>query len=305
MEALFALASSQYGLFTRRQANNCGVSDRALRYRVATGLVQKLNARVFRVRAVPRSWHQAILGACLGAPGLCVASHRTAKALHETSRFDSAIVEVTVPHGHRYAWPGAIVHQTRRLEAIDCCVVDGIPATTVARTLIDLGAVCHYQTVEDALDVAEREHRVKRELLERRFDALAVSGRNGIGAMRIVLDHRGMVVPESVLERRFLRLLENASIPLPIMQFQVRLSSGRVARIDAAYPERQLGYELDGHLWHASRSARAADNRRLDALANLGWDIRRFTYEQVVNDGPNVVRAVRVALGKPHFGAAG
>ena len=32
---------------------------------------------------------------------------------------------------------------------------------------------------------------------------------------------------------------------------------------------------------------RAADNRRADHLRDLGWDIRRFTYEEVMRDGPD------------------
>jgi very-short-patch-repair endonuclease len=76
----------------------------------------------------------------------------------------------------------------------------------------------------------------------------------------------------------------------------VRLANGRTVHIDAAYVDLFLGFEIDGHRWHAARAQRSHDNRRLDLLANLGWDIRRFTYEQVVNDGPSVIRSIRAAI---------
>jgi very-short-patch-repair endonuclease len=66
--------------------------------------------------------------------------------------------------------------------------------------------------------------------------------------------------------------------------------------IDAAYPDRMKGFEIDGHRWHATKSQRAADNRRQRALADVGWDIRRFTYEEVMRNGVSVVHAVRTAL---------
>jgi very-short-patch-repair endonuclease len=68
-----------------------------------------------------------------------------------------------------------------------------------------------------------------------------------------------------------------------------------MAFIDAAYVECMLGFELDGHRTHATRAERAADNRREHMLRDSGWDIRRFTYEQVMDDGPAVARAVKSA----------
>jgi very-short-patch-repair endonuclease len=93
-------------------------------------------------------------------------------------------------------------------------------------------------------------------------------------------------------------------LPQPVCQYEVELPSGRRAYLDAAYPACTLAFELDGHGGHATRSQRAADNRRAAELHELGWHLRRFTYEQVMNEGPLVVRTVRAALAMlaPGFG---
>ena len=44
-------------------------------------------------------------------------------------------------------------------------------------------------------------------------------------------------------------------------------------------------------LTRPARSARPTTDRE-NLLRNAGWDIRRFTYEQVMHEGPSVVRAV-------------
>jgi hypothetical protein len=200
---------------------------------------------------------------------------------------------------------GVVVHQSRAFESVDHTTVASIPVTTVARTLIDLGAVRPEYAVENATDSAERDRLVHRHEITLRFQALAARGRNGIATMRSVLDDREAVVPGSVLERRFLRLLAHANLPRPSVQHRVVLANGRVAYLDAAYVAVYLGFEIDGHRWHATRAQRAADNRRIDRLADLGWEIHRFTYEQVVDDGRGVIDTVRRALHRKRFGATG
>jgi len=297
MEALLDLASRQYSVFTRAQAHALGFSDRMLQRRVGAGMFEQVATHVYRVRGTPDSWHHRLMAACLAGGPECVASHRAAAALHGFDGFRPEILEVTVPRHVRYrATRGIIVHQSKDLAAQDVTEIQGIPATTVARTLIDIGAVTYLDRVEEAFDGAERDQLASRALVVQRHREIRRQGRNGVGPMAVILERRPAVVPHSPLERRFLRLLERSGLPLPVCQHPVRLRSGRVVYLDCAYVDLTLGYELDGHGSHATRAQRAADNRRASALADLGWDIRRFTYEQVMRDATNVVREVRATL---------
>jgi very-short-patch-repair endonuclease/predicted transcriptional regulator of viral defense system len=295
MQELLTLASAQHGCFSRKQAHACGVTDRMLQRRVRSGDLERLNTSVFRVNGAPGTFRQAVLAACFGGGDICVASHRTAAALHGFDGFAERVIEVTVPRRVRYRRRGVVVHQSLDLAPCDITLIDAIPVTTAERSLIDLGAVTGYRRVEHAFDGAERDSAAARDVVARRHGAIRRQGRNGVGPMAVVLDRRSPAIPHSVPERVFLRLVENAHLPPLRCQHPVRLPNGGRAFIDAAYVELLVGFEIDGHGSHATRTQRAADNRRESLLRDLGWDIRRFTYEQVMHDGPGVIRTVKSA----------
>jgi very-short-patch-repair endonuclease len=296
---LSARAAKHFGLFTRADAHTCGFTDDQLRRMVHTGTVEALSRRVFRFTSSTRTWHQRVLAACLDGGPECLASHRTAAALHRLDGFDAiTVVEVLLPMHVRHRRHDVVVHHTRDLPAADRCRVGVIPTTSVARTLIDLGAAVPATIVEEAFDSAERERLVGRHQVQARYDALRARGRTGLGAMTQVLPGRLATarVPRSVLERRMLRLLERAGLPIPITRFKVKLPDGRIAELDFAYVAQKLGIEVDGHGSHATRRQRASDNARSNALEDLGWSIRRFTYEQVLHESVAVASSVRAAL---------
>jgi hypothetical protein len=295
MDQLLAIAATQYGIFTRMQARRCGLSDRQLQYRVRNGVLEQLARHVYRVRGSELTWHQRLLAACFVGGEKCLASHRAAAELHGFDAVRRGLIEVTVPRGTRRLNVDAIVHESLDLAPDDYMRVGPIPVTSPARTLIDLGAVARWERVEEAFDGAERDELTERFRVVRRHAQVRRQGRNGVGPMAVVLQNRVVVPPKYVIERRFVRLLENAGLPLPKLQYEVELPNGRKAYLDAAYPALMLGWELDGHGAHATRRQRAADNARASVLADLGWDLRRFTYEQVMDASGTVVRTVRAA----------
>src|SRR5207247_11012048 len=110
---------------------------------------------------------------------------------------------------------------------------------TVARTLVDLAAVWRADRLEEAIDCAERRELTSLARLWWRAGALGRRGRRGTVLFREILSRRGEEpVPESVLERRFLRLLERNGLPKPLCQHEIRTDDGRfVARVDFIYPD--------------------------------------------------------------------
>ena len=82
-----------------------------------------------------------------------VLSHRAAGDLHDLR--NSRRLEVTLPRG-RAVPPEITVRHSRILDPRDFTEVDGIPVTTVARTLLDLAAVLSVRDPGYALDRAER-----------------------------------------------------------------------------------------------------------------------------------------------------
>jgi very-short-patch-repair endonuclease len=103
-------------------------------------------------------------------------------------------------------------------------------------------------------------------------------------------------VPASVLERRLLHVLKSAGLPSPVGQHRVERPDGSASYLDFAYVDSRLGIEVDGHATHATRTQRAADADRTNQLSLLGWQVLRFTYEDVTRRPTRVAATIRDAL---------
>jgi hypothetical protein len=99
---------------------------------------------------------------------------------------------------------GVILCRTDSLPRKDVTRKGVFPLTSVARTLIDLGATCDEEQVEIALECALRRSLTSVHRLQRRLDELGGYGRRGCRTLRRVLDLRGEGAPAgSVLEVKF------------------------------------------------------------------------------------------------------
>jgi Transcriptional regulator, AbiEi antitoxin len=292
-------ANRSFGLVTRERARQLGTSDKALRRYVDAGVLERLSVHVFRVVGAPRTPEQLVLAACCSAGPGAVASHTTAAALHRfdgcAALADLAAIHVTVPTTSRRTGLG-IVHRTDTLDAIDRCRVGPVPATSPVRTLIDLGAVVPRDQVEEALDGAERDGRVDRRVLVRRVEELRTPGRSGAGTIASILEARRRLadLPQSVLERRFLRIVEAAGLPVPVAQHETIRTDARVAYLDFAYPDRLLAIELQGNASPATPKQRAADDARANALP--GWRFLCFTFQDVMYEPDYVISTLARGL---------
>jgi hypothetical protein len=93
------------------------------------------------------------------------------------------------------------MHRTRALDPEDITVKDGIPVTTVARTLLDLSAVLTPDDLEAAVDRAER---LALFGLTAVVDALErARGRQGAAKLRRIVAAYRASTQKSELERRF------------------------------------------------------------------------------------------------------
>src|SRR6266568_5027299 len=146
------LADAQYGVFSREQLCGFGVTKGMIHRRVAAGRWERMNPRVFRIAGAPESWRQSLRAATLGWGDAARVSHRAASGLWRLAGFEPGIIELTVPRSRQRAVPG-IVHRNMLFEA-DATILDRIPITTPARTVIDIASVCAAEQVEEAFDDA-------------------------------------------------------------------------------------------------------------------------------------------------------
>jgi hypothetical protein len=147
------LAARQHGVVTRRQLLAAGASEKQIRHRVAVRWLHAIHRGVYSV-GHPRLLRAS--GRYLGAVFACgdgaVLSHRAGAAHLGIRPSASSRIDVTVPRRGATAKKGVTLHRTRRLEASEVMVHEGIPCTTPARTLMDLAGVVGATELQDALE---------------------------------------------------------------------------------------------------------------------------------------------------------
>jgi hypothetical protein len=291
------LARRQYGVLARKQALSVGLSTAGIARRLRSNRWEAVHPGVYRIAGTPRGWHQELMAACLlGGPGT-VASHRAAAALWQLDGVRAPLPEISTPR-HLRRRLGMRIHPQRLIPSFDVTVVDRIPVTRIPRTLADLASVVPSEMLEHALDSALRGGHTTLEAVSKRAAELAASGRPGSASLRDVLSRRRPEEkpPESVLERRLMRVLESGGLPRPVPQYEIEAMGRTVARIDLAYPRQHIAIEADGYSHHSGRLAWERDRARGTALNSLGWTLLSFTWDDVTKRPNTLITRVRHAL---------
>ncbi len=230
-------ASRHHGIITRGKAAELRLSADIIRQRLESGRWLPIYTSVYRVAGAPPTWSGDVLAASWAAGSTGMASHRSAAALYGLAGGRRDMIEVTCLRWRRTRTPGLVVHETKALDIPR--LVDGIPTTSVERTLLDLGAVCGFQTVLMSYDRAIKSRLTTWQEVRSTLLSLARSGRPGIVKLRTVLGRRSahLDVPESERETLMLESILTWGLPEPVPQFVVLDHRGLfVARVDLAYP---------------------------------------------------------------------
>lgn len=243
--------------------------------------------------------HARLLAGVLDAGVGAVLSHTSAAWLHQLPGFPAEPVHVLrpTPLSHHRP-PLAVTHRSKRLPAAHVRQVAGIPVTSVARTLLDLGAVVHRGRVERAVDTALARKLVTYEELAAVLADLGARGRPGVRALRAALAGRSPseAPPASELERRFRDLLRRYGLPQPERQVVLGSESEVAGRVDCYFREARLVVELDGRAYHSATLDRLEDGRRDLVLLRSGRRVLRLTWQHVVERPWEVVTALRELL---------
>ena len=281
LRAMAERAATRHGVISVAEATALGATRSLLRAAVSRGEWERPSAGVLVAAGAPSTWLRDAAVAVVGSGG--VLSHRAAARLHVLDGFDEAPVEVTVAHSSSWRHDGTIVHRSRRLDRDDLHEVDGISVTSVARTLVDLGAVVEDDLVEQALDDALRQG-ASALWIETTLDRVARPGRTGTGALRRTLarpDRKGPL-PDSVFERLVERVCTDAGLPQPTRQVRVYDTDGSlVAIIDVGWPDRRVGIEGHSRRWHSGALRGERDRRRDNRLTALGWELLYASWSDV------------------------
>lgn len=289
------ITTVQHGLITTQQALKALGPSRKSRWVTERRLIS-VQPSVFRVAGAPETWHQSVLAAALAVDG--IVSHRSAAELWGLIQ-PAGHVEVSVAPGtNRVVRPPAVVHKIADLRPGMAVERAGLQITDAVRTVIDLGLVMPWWSVQRAIGRGISSRAFKLSEITTLREALGRPGRNGTGVVRQILEGDLLVFTkeESELEKRFTALSRRHHLPPFQLQHEVWNAGRFVGRIDACYPDLKLAIEVDGFETHSTPEAFQHDRTRQNELVALGWTVLRFTWHDVLRCASHVARTIEQAI---------
>jgi very-short-patch-repair endonuclease len=272
---VFALAGRQHGVITAAQLRAVGLGRHWVAHRLATGWLRRIHLGVYLVGPVepPLARPMAATLAC-GEGGLL--SHYPAAVLWGVRPPPADAMHVTVAGRHVEGPRGVTVHRVRALHSHDATRRNGIPVTSLARTLLDLATQATPTQLARAADEARVHHHLTDHALNEQF--ARYPHHRGAKTLREAVRATSRLT-RSEAERRLLELIRAARLPEPETNVDV---AGH--EVDLFWPQHQLAVEVDGYTFHASRAAFERDRRRDADLYAHGVDVLRVTWTRIADE---------------------
>ncbi|HEX5763565.1 MAG TPA: type IV toxin-antitoxin system AbiEi family antitoxin domain-containing protein [Solirubrobacterales bacterium] len=287
---LMRLADRQHGVVTRRQLRVLAYSDAAITRAAGVGRLHRVHRGVYSVGRSELTSH----GRCLAAVAACrpdaLLSHASAAWLWGLLPSCPAIPEVTVPRrGH--ARRDVRVHHSPALAEEDRSEYERIPATTVARTLLDLAATGRRRRLDNAIQRAERLDRLDLGQIDALLDRPGAQGRKALREAIETYRDDGFFRGRS--ERLFLALVKKAGLPRPAINHFV---AGH--EVDAYWEAERFAVEVDGWESHRSRASFESDPLRIEDLKLAGIEAIRITARRIEREPEKVAERLGILLAR-------
>lgn len=288
------LAERQYGVVSRRQLLSLGFSRREIEARIKTSRLNRLHPGVYAVghRVIPREgrWMAAVLTSGPDA----VLSHWSAAALWMIRPNARTRIDITVPHRSRSS--ERIRRHLSQVPDDERTVEEGVPVTTVPRTILDLAATESADVVENLLRESEylqlSDGLSLPDLVER-YPGKRGTRKLGLALVRLQEEPEGR--KRSPLEERFAPFLRQHHLSLPRFNDLIVLGANRYT-VDCHWPEVGQIVELDGWDGHSTRIAFREDRARDRRLRVAGYGITHITWNQLDDEPEAIAADLRVLL---------
>jgi predicted transcriptional regulator of viral defense system len=228
--------------------------------------------------------------------GKGVASHHSAARLLRLNLLNTpspGTVTLTVPPGTRvsyYARTGVICHMAE-LPGEHVTRLYGIPATTAARTVVDIARTAGFMEGVVVTDSALYERHTSKTELRRVL--LRCDRWPGISRARRVVDFANGLA-ESALESCARVVFHEQGLPAPELQVHI---SGRdrtvIARVDFFWRRYGVIAESDGLLKYDGGEKAIAELKRDRLLREAGYEVIHFTWQELFSDPIRVAGRIR------------
>lgn len=289
-DQMVALAERQGGVLSTAQLL-AEVSRSRLDTMIRTGALLKVWPGVYSL--VEPDNHIRLSGLDLRAGEPVAICLGTAAAAYGFDTEDTRDLHVLNPVGHQLrASDGLIVH---RREGAPLSSVDGRPAASAAWTAVEVARSLRRPRALATLDAALRSGTCDRHQLT---DAVVQQyGRRGIVNVRELVAHAAPQA-ESPMESETRLVMIDAGLPMPELQYEVVDFSGRLWRLDFAWPTSGLAVEYDGFDWHSDPVSFAKDRQKRAALQEMGWTVMTIVADDVRRAPGDLVRRIERSLAR-------
>jgi hypothetical protein len=288
------MARGQHGVVARKQLLGLGMGEEAIKARMRRGLLRPIHRGVYAHGGGPLTANGRRMAAVLACGPEAVLSHRSAARFWGVFTYEPGKVETSRPAEGKTQHRGIVLRQARLL-ADEVEEVDGIPVTSLFRSIFDLAAVVSRREVERAFHETEVRQLTSRvslaELLRRH------PGRRGAATIRAILASREPAgITENDFEELFVEFLDRYGFPRPRLNATLPIR-GQLLRPDCMWPEHRLLVELDGRGAHGTERAFQGDRKRDRVLLVEGWRSTRVTWVQLRDEPDALAADLRELLG--------
>jgi very-short-patch-repair endonuclease len=287
---LWALIERQHGVVTRAQLVEHGLSENAIKHRLAKGRLHRIWRGVYAAGRPELTMHGRWMAAAMACGAGAALSHESAAALWEIRPRRGGEIEVSVPQRVVRHRKGITVRRRAWLAPEEVTRHHGIPVTTPVCTLVDIAARLDRDRLEAAINEADKRGLVTVPTMRAALEGL--TRRPGLALLRETLDRRTFTLTASQLERRFLPIARRAGLGRP--------ETGRYVggfKVDFFWPDLGLVVETDGLRYYRTPAQQARDRLRDQAHAVAELTSLRFTHGQVRFE-PNHVQATLAAVAR-------
>jgi very-short-patch-repair endonuclease len=279
-----AFASEHKGLIRTSDLHDLGFEPANIHSLTENGLLVPQYMSVYAVGHTALTQPAKYLAAAWAVGDEGSIAHHSAAAHLRLAR-PGGKIHVVVPTYNGHPDRGDIKVHRQRLRPEETFIHDGVPCTTVPRTVMDIAA-----SAPKILESVFEEAQVRWKLQPAFLAAQLVTRPFHRGTARLRLLLEDAVDPgdvESILELRFLGVCEAFSLGRP--RTQVWFGDYRV---DFFFEEHGLVVETDGRRWHATAAKRRHDKAKDAYLRSLGLTVLHERWADVVDTPAAVAHRV-------------
>jgi very-short-patch-repair endonuclease len=288
---LAQIARRQRGLFTRRDASQCGYSAYQVRKRIASGEWRRVVGSVLVAGGTKLTQAHDDLAALLAVPGSVLAGPAAARAWGIPVTDDRTMLLVDTHCSVRLT---GVLLTFGRIGPRDFTLIEGARVTPRDRTVFDCLRILNERLGLELLERSLQQGWVTRSSLGDQIQRHR--GHHGVPRVRHLLQ-ASAGGEHSAAERVLTGLLKRAGITGWRVNVPISDDRGLIGVGDLVFAQQRVIIEVDGWAYHVSARTFQHDRARQNRLVAAGWTVLRFTWRDLTDRADDVLASVRRLVG--------